>query len=196
MIYLLRHGETVWNTERRLQGRRDSPLTARGIGQARGLGRLLASHIDAPAGCRIIASPLGRAWQSAVLVAHELGQPPQRIELEDRLVELAYGAWEGLTIEEIKQRHAGDWRRRSADRWNQAAPGGETCAELEARVAGWLAETPDGEPLVVVCHGVTSRVLRGHYSGLPRDETLDLDEPQDGLFRLAGGTEERFDAVL
>ena len=195
MIYLLRHGETVWNTERRLQGRRDSPLTAKGIGQARGLGRLLTSLIGDPSACRIIASPLGRAWQSAVLVAHELGQPPQKIELEDRLVELAYGTWEGLSVEEIKQGHADDWRRRSADRWNQAAPGGETCAELEARVAGWLAETSDADVLVVVCHGVTSRVLRGHYCGLARAETLDLDEPQDSLFRLSGGGEDRFDAA-
>lgn len=194
MIYLLRHGETVWNTERRLQGQCDSPLTPKGIGQARDLGRLLVSQIEDPGACRLVSSPLGRAWQSAVLVADELGVAPQKIEMESRLVELAYGTWEGLTIGEIEQRHASDWQRRLADRWNVAAPGGESYAEMEERVAAWLSETAEADMTVVVCHGVTSRVLRGHYGGLAREQTLDLDEPQDSLFRLAGGLIERLDA--
>lgn len=194
MIYLLRHGETVWNTERRLQGQCDSPLTPKGIGQARDLGRLLVSQIEDPGACRLVSSPLGRAWQSAVLVADEFGVAPQKIEMESRLVELAYGTWEGLTIGEIEQRHASDWQRRLADRWNVAAPGGESYAEMEERVAAWLSETAEADMTVVVCHGVTSRVLRGHYGGLAREQTLDLDEPQDSLFRLAGGLIERLDA--
>lgn len=128
-----------------------------------------------------------------MLVAHELGVAPQGIEREPRLAELAYGDWEGLTIDEIKRRHASDWQRRLADRWNIPAPGGESYAEVEKRVAAWLGETAEADMLVVVCHGVTSRVLRGHYGGLAREQTLDLDEPQDSLIRLAGGLIERLD---
>lgn len=187
MIYLMRHGQTVWNTERRMQGRLDSPLTATGIGQAQALGALLAEQIEQRVHHRIVSSPLGRAWQTAVIVADALSLSPLDLVLEPRLVELGYGRWEGLTIDEIKERHPDSWEHRRADRWNVETPGGESYAKVAARVGGWLSETSEAGSLIVVCHGVTSRVMRGLYAGLSQEETLALSEPQDRVFRLSDG---------
>lgn len=187
MIYLLRHGETVWNTERRMQGRQDSPLNLHGIGQARALGGLLGELLEGSTEYRIVSSPQGRAWQTAVIVAGELGAPPQDILTDPRLAELAYGQWEGFTIEEIKaqQREAG--AHRATDRWNIAAPGGESYADVAVRTKSWLSEISESEQVIAVCHGGTSRVIRGLVARIPEEETLDLAQPQDSLFRLSGG---------
>ena len=187
MIYLLRHGETVWNTEQRMQGRLDSPLTAHGIEQVQSLGRLLAATLDAPPTCKIVSSPLGRAWQSAAIIAGALGLAPQAIVREPRLAELAYGQWEGLTIDEIKQRHPETWKRRNADRWNTSVPGGESYALVAKRVGSWMSGIRESDRLVVVCHGGTSRILRGLYANLPAEQVLDLPQPQDSLFHLSDG---------
>ena len=79
MIYLFRHGETLWNRERRLQGQLDSPLTLRGIAQVRRNAETLQREIGDPAGLAMLASPLGRAWQSAVIVAETLGLDPRGV---------------------------------------------------------------------------------------------------------------------
>ena len=187
MIYLMRHGETVWNTERRMQGRLDSPLTVRGTRQAQALGALLAGQIDEPERYRIVSSPLGRARQTAAIVARELSLSPEDIAIEPRLAELAYGQWEGLTISEIKERYSETWELRRSDRWNVEVPGGESYAKVSARVGAWFSDFTEAQRSIIVCHGVTSRVLRGLYAGLSQDETLALSEPQDSLFRLSNG---------
>ena len=183
-IYLLRHGETVWNREGRLQGQRDSPLTARGIAQAGALGDLLAREIAEPRRFTIVASPLGRAWQSAVIVAERLGLDPRLIAFDDRLKECGFGTWEGLTPEELEP---GAWARRGADIWHHRAPGGESYALVAERVAAWLAEVPADACWIVVGHGLAGRLIRGLYAGLEESEIPDLAEPQDTLFRLRGG---------
>ena len=170
-----------------MQGRLDSPLTARGIGQAQALGSLLSRQIETPTHYRIVSSPLGRAWQTAVIVANELRVAPLEIIIDDRLSELAYGHWEGLTIEEIKVRDPERWAVRAENRWNIEAPGGENYAAVAERVGAWLSGISETEQLIVVCHGVTSRVMRGLYAQLPTSETLSLAEPQDSLFRLIEG---------
>jgi len=187
MIYLLRHGETLWNRERRIQGQRDSPLTTRGCAQARALGRLLAGELVDPAACRLVSSPLGRAWQSAVLVAEALGLEPVAIDHEPRLMELSFGAWEGLLWDEVAGRDPDGWRRRAADKWHYVAPGGESYADLTARAGAWLAEVDGGPPVIALCHGGSSRILRGLYASLDREATLDQPQPQERLYRLDGG---------
>src|SRR6185437_12853306 len=82
MIYLVRHGETAFYRERRIQGHVDSPLTELGLRQARAVGRLLRDLIRDPAGWRVISSPLGRAKATADIVAAKLGGLP--VELDDR----------------------------------------------------------------------------------------------------------------
>src|SRR5437588_638163 len=99
-IYLARHGETVWNRDGRFQGRLDSPLTRRGLDQARRMGETLAARI--PRGERrdwtIVASPLGRAQHTARIIAGILGLAGADIETEARLAEVDIGSWAGLDM--------------------------------------------------------------------------------------------------
>jgi probable phosphoglycerate mutase len=194
MIYLLRHGETLWNVAGRLQGQGDSPLTWRGLQQARALGECLCREIDDLDGFRLLSSPLGRAWQTAVIVAEALGWDPQRIALDARLKERDYGRWAGLTYAQVRERYPGDWARRQDTPWDYRVPGGESSADVAARARAWLESLPHEPRLIVVCHGQFGRVLRGLYLGLPREEIYRLEEPQDALFRLHGGQVERIAA--
>lgn len=181
-IFLVRHGETEWNRSRRYQGWGDSPLTERGVAQAEALGRRLAAIPEAAAGADIVASPLGRARRTAEVIAAQLGRTAP-LRLDERLKEISLGAWDGLDRREVKAL-MGD--RFVEFEFYFETPHGETYDEFSGRIAAWLAEVGDA-PLIVVCHGVVTRVLRGLYAGLPRADALRLEVPQDRIFRLAGG---------
>ncbi len=187
MIYLLRHGETLWNRDGRQQGQRDSPLTRRGISQAEAMGRRLRDEIEDPRPWAVVASPLGRAWQSAAIVSEVLGLDPRAIALDARLAEMRFGAWEGRSFDRIDADQPGILARRAADKWQFRPPGGESYADLSDRVASWLSPIPAWAKFIVVCHGGTGRVLRGRFANLPPEATASLENPQDELYRLHDG---------
>ncbi|WP_370645761.1 histidine phosphatase family protein [Ruegeria sp. Ofav3-42] len=186
-IFLLRHGETEWNSRKRRQGRRNSLLTKRGVAQAVTCAKRLRHRISSCHSLTTISSPLGRAAQTASIVVEELGLPPETIEYETSLMECSFGQWEGLTENEIKRRFPQEWEARCADRWNCPAPGGESYADVHRRVSEWyLGKSFDG-PVIIVGHGLTSRVFRGIYLGLSPQEVFALNEPQDGFIKLRDG---------
>ncbi len=195
-ILLVRHGETEWNRERRFQGCLDSPLTERGIGQARAIGRWLAQSPERNA--PIVASPLGRARRTAEIIRDEIDRlgpistlgAAGALRLDDRLREHSLGGWDGLTYGEIEARAPGIFDGDGRHEWYFRAPGGERYDAFAARIGDWLAEQNDALPLIVVAHGLVSRVMRGLYAGLPRAAALTLPVPQTRIFRLGGGTVE------
>ena len=191
ILYLLRHGETEFNVVGRLQGQGDSPLTPRGRAQARGHGALLKTLIAEPAAWRVVASPLGRALDTARLACAELGLPEAAIETDPRLKEIAYGDWEGLTYDQIEASDPGNWAARQRDPWGFVVPGGESYEMVAARAGAFLSET-NGHT-IVISHGGTGRVLRGLYARLAPLEIKTLEQPQDALHRLAQGTIARID---
>lgn len=189
MILLLRHGETEWNVARRLQGRCDSPLTERGRRQARAVASLVADLVAREAGAwRLVASPLGRAQATAAFVAAATGLT---IETDGRLMEVDCGAWEGRDWTELVGRSGEPLRRaRIFD-----APGAESHHQVQARLEDFLATLPP-EPdrrAILVSHGVTGRVLRAVYMGLPSDAMLDHDAAHEAVHRLQKGQIDRFD---
>ncbi len=98
MIYLIRHGETDWNRQRRRQGRRDVPLNDAGREQMRRCGQLLSGiPVDT-----VITSPLSRAVESAEILAECLGVPADRIHREEGLIERDFGDVDGMTAAEYK----------------------------------------------------------------------------------------------
>ncbi len=194
MIYLLRHGETVWNVDRRLQGQRDSPLTLTGIAQARANGALLGELIESPAEFTVVASPLARTWQTAAIICETLGLDARSIRFEPRLMEHHFGDWEGLTPAEVELRFPGQWASREANKWNFQVPGGESYALVDRRARAWLGEQNGASRLIVVSHGLAGRVLRGAYGGLPREEIMVLYEPHGSLYRLTGDVVQEFEA--
>ena len=192
MIYLLRHGETHWNRLGRMQGQQDSPLTLRGIEQARN-NALRLREIEDLAGYEVVTSPLGRAWQTATIVAETLGLEFRKIRLEPRLMEVHFGAWEGLTQAEIREGHPEQWQARMKDKWNHPVPGGESYAQVARRAGAWLAEQNADCRRIVVCHGLTGRVLRGLYGKLAEEETMSLGEDHSSFWRLTEGVVQEFE---
>jgi broad specificity phosphatase PhoE len=184
-ILLVRHGETEWNLQRRYQGRSDSPLTERGIAQAHSIGRLLGTLPDV-ASARIVASPLGRARRTAEIIREHLPAAPELL-LDDRLRELSIGSWDGLTYYEIAMRSPGIFDGEGRYEWYFRAPDGERYEAFAARIGEWLHASGEICFLVVVTHGIVTRVLRGLYANLPRKAALMLPVPQDKVFRLSGG---------
>jgi broad specificity phosphatase PhoE len=193
MIYLVRHGQTEFNASGRIQGAKDSPLTPLGVEQGRRLGRLLGSH--APQATRIIASPLGRTQHTARLIREE-ARLAAEIASDARLAEISLGDWDGMLKDDIRQIAPDyDAGERRWD-WFFTAPKGESYEGLTARLGGWL-EDARAFPgtTIAVSHGVAGRILRGLFLGLPREEALMLDIPQDACFRMHGGKIERLEAL-
>ena len=191
MIYLTRHGQTEWNLEGRMQGRMESALTPLGVRQAKAMADLLGELIerDPPVPWRLVSSPSGRARQTAEAISRRLALP---VELDERLVEIGCGEWEGRLRAEIAHIHPEKFASRE---WFFGAPGGETFEDVWGRVSGWLADQPP-EPdrrVIAVSHGVAGRLLRGAYGRLARQETLNQDVPQDAIFRLIHGAIHRLD---
>jgi broad specificity phosphatase PhoE len=183
-IFLVRHGETEWNLARRYQGWGDSPLTPRGIAQAEAMGRRLLALLEV-ADAEIIASPLGRARNTAEIIGQTLGNVAP-IGLDDRLREISIGSWDGLDRGEIEALMPGVFDGDGYHEWYFRAPDGETYDEFAGRVGAWLRDNA-GRRLIVVAHGIVTRVMRGLYAGLPRAGALRLPVPQDRIFRLAEG---------
>ena len=192
-LYMLRHGETAWNTERRMQGSKNSDLTARGRVQALAMGRTLKRELEREPGPTIfLRSPLGRMRETSDIIGQELGLSAADWREDIRLAELSYGTWEGFSWAEIEIDHPtalADWR---ADPHGYCPPGGETHAELRRRSAEVLAEIIASKTrTVVVGHGVSGAVLRGLNLGLDARAMFVLEKPQDAFFRLLAGQEER-----
>ena len=189
MIYLVRHGQTAFNAERRQQGRLDSPLTALGRAQAAAVGRLLQGLVGQADGWRLVASPLGRAQDTAGIIGDALGLP---VETDERVTEVSFGEWDGRLRDELASEHPEVFARGD---WQFSAPGGESFEAVHGRLSGWLADLepePDRK-VIVVSHGGAGRVLRGAFLGLSREATWAQEVPQDAVYRLASGAIARFD---
>jgi broad specificity phosphatase PhoE len=197
-LYMLRHGETVWNTDRRMQGTKDSALTDMGRRQARSVGRALKAELALAAGPTVFwRSPLGRVRETADIVGRELGIAPGEWRIDERLRELSYGEWEGQNWKEIEAHRPNalfDWK---ADPHGFCPPGGETHHELRRRSMEFLTEVSTmGVRCVVLGHGVSGAVVRGLHLGLDAQAMFILPKPQDAFFRLLEGREERIEAPL
>ena len=187
MIYLVRHGETTWNLERRRQGRRDSPLTVRGVAQVHAIGRKLRGELTDRSAARIISSRLGRARATASVIADCLAIDQGKIAVAPLLDEQDMGCWEGLTKEEIDKRYPGARRTRRANKWDYLIPGGETFAQVHDRSATWLATIPEDVIVVAVTHMEIGRSIRGAYCQLDPSSIMALTHPFHAIYRLHKG---------
>jgi probable phosphoglycerate mutase len=161
LFYFVRHGETDWNAERRLQGQLDIPLNDVGRLQSAQSGStlrgLIAAGRKAPAHFAFISSPLSRARETMEILRGALGLPRDGYAVEPRLAELSFGRWEGLTYREVRALDGLVLVLRDCDKWNFAAPHGESYADLLIRVRDWHASV-EGD-IVVAAHGGVARVL-------------------------------------
>lgn len=166
LFYFARHGETVWNAERRLCGRTDAPLSEAGRRQA----HLLAERLRPISFEALYTSPLQRARETAGIVGTAVGHVPA---VDSRLVELSYGAWEGRTTTEVKLADAEAYRAWEADPAVVAPPKGESGEHLIARLKPFLADVVQRHRegnVVVVCHRTVCRLMACHLMGIPLSE--------------------------
>ena len=188
-VYYLRHGETVWNATKRLQGRHDSALSARGESQALRCAEILvdlfAKTGRQPDDLDYVSSPLGRACRTMQLVRGALRLAPEDYRTDQRLAELSFGAWEGLTLEEVQARDAALLAGREQDKWGFLPPGGESYAQVAERMGQWHAAVT--RDTVVTAHGGTARALFAHLGFAAPERATQGDIDQGVVYVIADG---------
>lgn len=184
-LVFLRHGETDWNVEGRLQGQRDIPLNDRGRAQAKRNGGAIIAALPDVADYDFVASPLIRSRETMEIARRAMGLDPAAYRLDDRLREITFGDWEGSTIAELRTRHGALVAERERDKWRFLPPNGESYALLLERVEAWLATLT--RPTFAVSHGGVGRVVRSHVLGIDRDRAVADYFPQDRLLIIENG---------
>ena len=189
-LYFLRHGETFFNAEGRIQGQLDTPLSARGREQAveagRTLGELLCDAGLDPADPGYFASPLSRTRDTMMIARETIGLPETGFATDPRLMELCFGRWQDLTWPEIRARYPGGVADRDRDVWNYAPQDGESYAQLTERVRAWLAERSG--PTVVVAHGGVARALMVLRGGIAPSQAGAMPVYQGRVLIFSNGT--------
>ncbi len=164
VIYYIRHGVTEWNADHRLQGQADNLLNEEGCAQATRCGEilrgLLARDGRTAANLDFVSSPLVRARSSMELIRASLGLDPAGFHIDERLIEMSFGQWDGWTFSDLKARAADLLAVREQDPWNFAPPGGESYAQLLPRVRDWHATLT--RDTVVSGHLCAGRALLAH----------------------------------
>jgi probable phosphoglycerate mutase len=170
-VFFARHGETIWNTERRMQGRLDTELTERGIAQARALGRQLYGQ---PLG-QILVSPAPRAFRTAQLASHA-GQFPAGLPIliEEKIQEMDLGDWEGLSLDEVEQLAPDNLQAFLARPLDYVPTGqGETYLQVAERIRKFLAGLEQQaiqdshfantvstiRPILLISHNITLKTM-------------------------------------
>jgi probable phosphoglycerate mutase len=187
-IYYIRHGETDWNVAGRLQGRRDIALNARGRAQAAHCGEVLRDLFDRdkrkPETLDYVSSPLKRASETMEVVRAALGLPAQGYRSDERLAEIAFGAWEGFTIAQLHERDPARIAQREHDKWHFVPPGGESYEMVAARMRAWYAGL--ARDTVVTAHGGTARGLIADL-GIAKPAAAPLLDIEQGMVYVFEG---------
>jgi len=188
---LIRHGQSTWNREHRIQGQLDPPLSEEGRRQARRVGKRLANHRFAG----FYSSDLERAHQTAQLIGEETGLSPTTTV---GLREIYLGEWEGLTTEELAQRFPEPWARWTEEPSWDVVPGGEGAVPFETRVNAELdsilARHEHGNVLVVThggviqvaLHRVVGRPNHGLFPFRIENASISVIEKRNGRFVISG----------
>lgn len=181
-VIIMRHGETYWNRENRMQGALNSPLTDKGEAQAKRQGELLSSF-DLE-GWHAFSSPQGRAFQTA---GFAVAMHIPLVLTDPRLCEIGVGEWAGRNRDELAFNGPKVEGPDGPIELYKYAPGGEGFDALEARCRSFLDDLPG--PSVIVTHGITSRMLRIVLLDLPHSELGHIAGGQGNLFHLKEGTQ-------
>ena len=179
-LYIIRHGETEWNAEQRMQGRLDSPLNEKGRAQA----HLHAETLQRAGGVDlIVASPSGRTRETTAILNRILQVP---VDYDEALMERDCGLWSGFTVDEIAASYPAQWRERDEDPFFHRPPEGENLPDVIARVAGLLSalRTLPQERIALVTHGVMSRAILTQLLSLPPADANRVRHPNDLFYRL------------
>lgn len=179
--YLARHGETEWNRDGRMQGRLGGPLTEKGYAQA----RLLGQTAKAMGVTHIVASPLPRALETAQIVGAAAGVAPVTSEA---LMETDFGQCSGLREVDIEARFPGLRQERERDKWHHRWPGGESYADMAARLETLVRGEIVRPGCLVIAHQSINRVITQLMGPASIGDVLKMAQPSDVMLRLGDGT--------
>ncbi|MHC6178347.1 histidine phosphatase family protein [Clostridium sp. JNZ X4-2] len=168
-LYITRHGETLWNTEMRMQGRKDSPLTERGIQQANLLKKRL-ENIDFSV---IYSSPLGRTVKTSKILAGQRNIP---IIKDDRLMEIDLGKWEGFNQKEIEEKNSKQLHNFWTNPKVYEPDNGERFEQVRARIIPLIKEVInkyEGKNVLFVTHTITLKIIMSYFEDRPLEKFWD-----------------------
>ena len=169
-MYLIRHGEITQSSPRRFVGQSDLLLTDRGREQM----RQVAGYLVGRGVSRLLCSPLSRCVESAGIVGSALGLRP---EIVPDLREIGLGVWEGLTVEEVRERFPGEYEARGLDLARFRPAGGESFTDVERRAwAAFEAVSKFNSPQAIVAHGGVNRLLLCRILGMPLENLFRLGQ--------------------
>jgi len=178
---LVRHGQTEWNRVERFRGRADIPLNETGLAQAKALAHRLAGIRCSWPLAAVYSSPLQRTMDTAKAIAREFGLEVKPLE---GLLDIDYGAFQGLTPEEAEERYPDIYRQWLREPHLVHFPQGESLAQLRERV--WeslpeLAESHQGETVVLVGHKIMNKVLLCAILGLDNSHIWQIGQDEAAL---------------
>ncbi|MFL5193868.1 MAG: histidine phosphatase family protein [Microvirga sp.] len=184
-IYFIRHGETDWNLEGRLQGQKDIPLNDVGRVQAEEAARKLEALVPHFEDLAYVASPMTRTRETMEILRTTLGLHPEVYRLDDRLVELTFGTWEGMTWKEVRKAEPALAALREQDKWHYAPPGGgESYAMLVDRIRPILDDLT--RDTVIVAHGGVARAFLSICCGVSSRQAASMDIWQGRILVIEG----------
>ncbi|AGB47443.1 fructose-2,6-bisphosphatase [Mesorhizobium australicum WSM2073] len=186
LVYIVRHGQTAWNAEFRLQGQADTDLNALGREQASANGHRLAELVGAPQEFDFVASPMRRTRETMERIRAAMRLDPLAYRTDIRLIEVNFGDWQSFTFAELERQSPGASRSRALDKWNFQPPGegAESYQMLLERVKPCFGELRG--QTICVTHGGVMRTLFRFVLDMPEDEAANLEIPQDRVLKLEG----------
>jgi probable phosphoglycerate mutase len=194
VLYFARHGETDFNVAHRLQGQYQTSLNALGRQQAAITGQVLSDLFARDRfqakDFHYVSSPLNRARETMEIVRGVLGLDRHAYATDDRLMEISYGSWEGLTLPEVEAHEPGVLARREREKWDFTPPGGESYRQVAKRVAEWYASLT--RDTVVIAHGGVGRSLMANFHILPEEEATHAEVGQGVVYVFSAGKMSRY----
>lgn len=184
-IYMIRHGQTDWNAELRMQGQKDIPLNATGKGQATGNGLALKAVLgDSVGDYDFVASPLSRTRETMERLRAAMDLDPLAYRTDERLVELNFGDWEGHTLSDLERLWPDRLEARHRNKWDFIPPGAEAESYeiLSWRVGSWMRSVT--QPTVCVSHGGVMRSMLRLVGGLSGDAAAEAYIRQDRILKV------------
>lgn len=165
-VFIARHGETVFNKIARMQGQAEvhTPLTWDGCVQAKMMGRALANYLGADDRPQLWSSTAGRALQTLAIIAEEIEADWHLTKRDDRLLEIDVGSWSSRTYADIAA-EIGPIVDMEHKLFSVRPDGGEYYEDVAARLSHWISQQAFEQDMLVICHGMTARVLRGLMLG-------------------------------
>lgn len=171
-LYLVRHGQTDWNTKHLMQGQSDIPLNETGISQAKKAAETLRERVRSGT---VVSSDLKRAAQTASIIAEECGLP---LGFDKRLREMTFGEWEGKIFESVLDTEAGRLWMEKPSAWK--VDGAEMLGEVQKRVAAAIFDALEkSDEVVAVSHGMSIVSFRVYVNNLPIDSIHDVGLPSN-----------------